>query len=110
MSRFTEHRPTSHILLKVSSMILLFSGIIVLFLFSSQKIREQTLKLQYDNLQNALHRDILYCYAAEGAYPPDLEYLKEHYGLTYDESSFFVDYRLAAANVYPDITILELED
>ena len=47
------------------------------------------------------------CYALEGFYPPDLEYLKEHYGLTYDESSFVVEYQPVAGNIRPDVTILE---
>ena len=58
-------------------------------------------------LYDALERDISTCYALEGFYPPDLEYLKEHYGLTYDESSFVVEYQPVAGNIRPDVTILE---
>ena len=35
-----------------------------------------------------------------------LEYLKEHYGLIYNEDLFFVDYRLQGANIFPDVTII----
>ena len=55
----------------------------------------------------ALERDISTCYALEGFYPPDLDYLKEHYGLTYDENSFVVEYQPVAGNIRPDVTILE---
>lgn len=47
------------------------------------------------------------CYAAEGVYPPDLEYLKEHYGLQVDENQYTVRYDVFAENLMPDITVLE---
>ena len=43
----------------------------------------------------------------EGAYPESLEYLKENYGLIYDEDLFFVDYKVEGSNILPDITIIE---
>ncbi len=36
-----------------------------------------------------------------------LEELAARYGLTYDTSRFFVDYRVNGANLYPDVTIIE---
>ena len=54
-----------------------------------------------------LIRNITYCYAVEGSYPESLDYLKEHYGLTYDEDRFFVDYQVIGANILPDVTIIE---
>ena len=36
-----------------------------------------------------------------------LEYLKENYGLTYNEDLFYVDYRTTGANLMPDVTIIE---
>ena len=36
-----------------------------------------------------------------------LEYLKENYGLTYNEDLFYVDYRTTGANLIPDVTIIE---
>jgi hypothetical protein len=43
----------------------------------------------------------------EGKYPESLDYLKEHYGLTYNEDLFFVDYRVSGSNILPDVTIIE---
>lgn len=58
-------------------------------------------------LEQALRQGCLACYAAEGVYPPDLEYLKEHYGLQVDEARYTVHYLAIAENLMPDITILE---
>ena len=58
-------------------------------------------------LEQALRRSAVACYAAEGIYPPDLAYLKEHYGLQIDEERYTVIYEVFASNLMPDITVLE---
>ena len=58
-------------------------------------------------LETAVSRDITRCYATEGAYPADLQYLKDNYGLTYDEDRFFVDYQVLGANILPSVTIID---
>ena len=50
------------------------------------------------------------CYALEGFFPPDLQYMEEHYGLSYDKSQFFVDYQPVAANIRPDYFVLLLKE
>ena len=72
-----------------------------------QSLSSGTKKRQRESLENALTRSITYCYTVEGAYPESLEYLKEHYGLHYDENMFFVDYRVTGSNILPDVTIIE---
>lgn len=58
-------------------------------------------------LEETLRRSCVACYAAEGVYPPDLDYLKEHYGLQIDEERYTVKYSAFAENLMPDITVLE---
>ena len=58
-------------------------------------------------LQNAIDRSITQCYALEGVYPDNLEYLEAEYGLTYNKEHFFVDYQYFGSNLRPDITIIE---
>lgn len=63
-----------------------------------------------DDAQTAMVRDavrsaVATCYAVEGMYPGDLNYLKENYGLAYNEERFFVAYDAFASNVYPDIIV-----
>ena len=85
---------------------LIFLGILVIFYFAIDSSGRSTIEKQQESLENALSRDIVQCYALEGQYPRDLEYLEEHYGLTYDKKTFFVDYRPVAANLYPDVTVI----
>ena len=65
--------------------------------------REQAMEMT----RRTLHRAVTQCYALEGCYPPDLDYLKENYGIRIDESRFLVHYQLTAANLLPQITIIE---
>ena len=46
-------------------------------------------------------------YAMEGAYPESLEYLKEHYGLNYDETRYIINYEVMGSNLMPDVMVLE---
>lgn len=58
-------------------------------------------------LEESLRRACVACYAEQGVYPPDLDYLKEHYGLQIDDERFTVRYDAFAENLMPDITVLE---
>ncbi len=57
-------------------------------------------------LEQVLRQASAACYAAEGIYPPNLEYLKEHYGLQIDEKRYIVHYEVFASNLMPDITVI----
>lgn len=58
-------------------------------------------------LEQALRRGCVACYAAEGIYPPDIAYLQDHYGVQIDTGRYTVHYSVFAENRMPDITVLE---
>ncbi len=60
-------------------------------------------------LENAIRRGAVVCYAAEGMYPPNIDYLRQHYGLQIDESRYDVHYEIFAENLMPEITVLVRE-
>ncbi|MCR5802215.1 MAG: hypothetical protein K6G57_07790 [Lachnospiraceae bacterium] len=86
--------------------VLLFIAVFVYFMYSVRDISDDTISRQETSLNSALKRSIVSCYCVEGTYPPSLDYIKEHYGLTYDESLFFVDYQAIGSNIYPDVTVI----
>ena len=57
-------------------------------------------------LEQALQRTAVACYAVEGVYPPDVAYMRTYYGLTYDESRYTVHYKLVASNFMPKIDVM----
>jgi len=54
----------------------------------------------------SLKRASVQCYALEGVYPPDLDYLKVHYGVRPNEEKYLINYEYIASNLMPDITVL----
>ena len=57
-------------------------------------------------LETALRRAAVACYAAEGIYPPTVQYLTDHYGIQIDREKYHVFYEVFAENLMPDITVL----
>ena len=56
---------------------------------------------------DAIHNAALTCYAVEGAYPQDVAYLRENYGLAYDLNRYHVTYDAFASNQMPEIYVTE---
>ena len=80
---------------------------IVLFAVFSSKLSESNTAKSRGTLERALNRSITQCYALEGTYPPNLQYLTNHYGLTYDSDYYYIDYNYIGSNLRPDVTIIE---
>ena len=87
--------------------ILLLFFVLLGLLFFADQMSTKNQSYSYEILDQALSRSITQCYALEGTYPPDIKYLQEHYGLTYDEDTFYIDYQYIGSNLRPDVTIIE---
>lgn len=89
---------------------ILLPGLILLTLAALFFITEPLQKRLSDEslamLEQSLQRGAVQCYALEGSYPEDIEYLERHYGISYDQDRYFVDYIYMASNLMPDITVL----
>ena len=89
--------------------IIIFFVLIFVFMFAVAGISDSTTERQQAAIENALNKSIINCYCVEGTYPPNLSYLTEHYGLTYDKELFFVDYQAIGSNIFPDVTVIRKE-
>ena len=58
-------------------------------------------------LRNAVLRSAVQCYAVEGYYPKDLDYLTDHYGLQINHDRYIVVYEAFASNLPPEVTVLQ---
>ena len=75
-------------------------------------IAVEALSSRSDQSENTLVRDAiknaaLTCYAVEGYYPDDLDYLRTYYGLAYNEDKYSVSYDAFASNLMPEIRVSE---
>ena len=57
------------------------------------------------SVREAVERAALQCYVVEGAYPSDLEYLTENYGLAVNTRDFYIRYDAFASNLPPDVRV-----
>lgn len=62
-----------------------------------------------ERLEDAVRRAAVSCYAEEGVYPPDVDYIRERYGVLIDEDRYTVHYNIFAENIMPVITVTEKE-
>jgi len=107
MNRFEKPNFKKKMMDSINFSLAIFFAVLFLFLFGVSFISQTSETEQKNNLERALNRSIVNCYAVEGAYPSSLAYIEENYGITYDKDKFFVDYQVLGSNLMPDITIIE---
>jgi len=56
--------------------------------------------------EESIHRASVQCYALEGFYPRNLDYLIVRYGIMIDQNTYFVHYQYNADNLAPDVTVM----
>lgn len=79
----------------------LFAGALALLDY----MNDASESVQLEMVENAVRDAVVTCYAVEGAYPEDLQYLVDNYGLYYDEERFVVFYDAFASNIIPEIRV-----
>ena len=57
-------------------------------------------------IRETVRRNALQCYAVEGVYPPDLQYLQDNYGLQINTKDYLVVYDCFASNLPPTIRVV----
>ena len=90
-------------ILKIAALVVVLALVVLLVgRIDRAQGREET-EIVRDAIKNAA----LTCYAVEGAYPDDIDYLRENYQLAYNEDQYFVTYEAFASNRIPDIWVTE---
>ena len=106
MNRFQQKSSFFSYFKKINLPLFGFIILLLLFLYGVSSVSTTTRSKQLESLERAVNRSIVQCYAIEGIYPPDMDYLIAHYGLFYDQETYFIDYQPIASNLFPDVTIL----
>lgn len=101
-----------HILKLTKGLLLPLGAVVILLCFATalDSLDSGREDESLHQLEEALRRGCVACYAAEGIYPPTLDYLTEHYGIQVDTERYMVGYTPIASNLMPDITVLRLSD
>lgn len=88
-------------------LVLIPAFIVVLMVPSLTGVRSEVSLQEKEQLEKAVRRAAVACYAAEGFYPPDLDYIREEYGVQIDEDRYVVAYEIFAENIMPKIRVME---
>ena len=87
--------------------ILIFVALIVGFILLVNGITNNGSTREMDIVRDAVKNASLTCYAVEGMFPENLEYLRQHYNLSYNEDKYVVYYNYLASNLLPSIDVVE---
>ena len=83
------------------------AALLLWFTFGISRVARDSGEEGRAQLETALRRSAVACYAAEGRYPQDIAYLEEHYGIQIDRSRYIVFYEVHGENLMPQITVLQ---
>ncbi len=87
----------------------MFGLVVGAFLAGTSPLLERAETEGAETLRQAITQACVQCYAIEGRYPPSVDYLKAHYGISIDEERYYVFYEGFASNLMPDITVIPAE-
>ncbi|MBR5090154.1 MAG: hypothetical protein IK093_12070 [Ruminiclostridium sp.] len=85
----------------------LFIAVMVWFLVGLERTRVSTDDQRLRNVRQSVVNGAVLCYSVEGVYPESLDYLKENYGLEYDENRYLVHYKYVSADIRPSIMVYD---
>lgn len=100
-----KNRGTSHsaqYILLILLLIVLAFTMVRMELFWKGKEQDQP-----QRIREAIVKACIQCYALEGSYPPDLEYLSKHYGLVLNHERYYYYYEIFASNIMPEVEVYE---
>lgn len=99
-------KKSSHFLRGMVVTILVFALIVYCGMSVLGHIERFAGEAETETVRRAVRTAALTCYAVEGYFPQKLSYLKDYYGLAYDEETYQVSYYPFASNLIPDIYVL----
>lgn len=86
--------------------ILLFVIVLAVSISGFNIMFNRTLTHQKDQLDQAIKRGIMQCYALTGQYPESLDQLEDEYNIVYNKDLFEIKYEIVASNIMPTFVII----
>ena len=105
MNRFEKNRAGSGLWKKLASAAF-FAAVLGLFLLGLDSLSGVTARQEEEGLKISSLQSAVHCYALEGFYPDSLDYLRDHYGLSYDRDRYIVSYEIIGSNLMPDVSVI----
>lgn len=88
----------------------LYIALIIIVIYSAltmNNVFSTNSDAQPERIKEVIERACVQCYAIEGSYPPNLDYLVNHYGIVLDHNRYYYYYEIFASNVMPTVGVYE---
>jgi hypothetical protein len=84
-------------------------SIFILFIFVSgvKSISNDGNIKSIESMEEAIMKASITCYALEGSYPPNVDYLSQNYGIILDKDNYFYHYEITGSNLAPYIRVFK---
>ena len=99
-------KPLTRLLPPLGLTMLLLALAIAAVAATQKQMAAESLRLTEESVRRAA----VQCYALEGAYAADLQYLIDNYGIRPDTSRFVVHYMFVGDKLLPDITVIAINN
>lgn len=87
---------------------LLLIALLIVYMYTAiNNAQKKSNAENFKILSDAIMRSAVQCYAIEGFYPPNIEYLEQNYGLLVDHDKYFISYSVFASNIIPDVDVFQ---
>lgn len=87
--------------------VVLFAAMILLVVFLLSQTDGTARSRGEQVVKQAVTKAAVTCYALEGSYPEDLQYLIDNYGLVVNTDRYMVSYEPSGANLMPSIIVTQ---
>ncbi len=108
MNRFNKEEKKTHLLRRVLASAAVFGCGAFMLVRGVSSVSKTADESQAESLRLAITRSAVHCYAMEGRYPEDLDYLRTYYGIDWDPDKYVVDYEVTGSNLMPTVTVIPL--
>lgn len=86
-------------------MLLVSITLIIIVLGGVDSYQDNQTSMETDRLVKIIEKYAVQCYATEGAYPPNVDYLEAHYGLILNRDKYIYEYEAVAENIRPIVQV-----
>lgn len=107
MKNFRNQKNKTELFKSILVSICLFALFIFIMVKGIIEIEKLSIMQNIDLARQNIKRGVIQCYAIEGRYPPNIEYIEENYGVKIDHDKYFVIYDCFASNLMPLIEVYE---
>ena len=85
--------------------IVIYGLVMIFVIVGMMGVSNNSKKQEVEEVTRQINKSISLCYAIEGMYPNDLEYLENNYGLDIDDEKYIIHYKLFASNIQPEVMV-----